>query len=104
MKRGCMNGLHNIRDNVYFVVIIDDKPCAVKYKILEKIECEIGIGYLIDVAEEQDEPEIKEFVTQQRVGNHFRICGDSLFKTREDALKKAREYFQGLAEQLSAYV
>ncbi|NIM11520.1 MAG: hypothetical protein GTO45_16490 [Candidatus Aminicenantes bacterium] len=101
MKRGCKNGMFNVKDLVYFTVIVDEKPYTVKYKILEKIECIEGFGYVIDVVQEQDDPEVLELVRQRKIGTNFRICGDSLFKTREGAVKKAREYFQKIIDQLS---
>ncbi len=101
MKRGCSNGMFNVKDRVYFTVITDDKPHTVKYKIIEKIESIEGISYVIDVVQEQDDPEVLELVRQQKVGTNFRICGDSIFKSREGAIKKAREFFQKIVEQLS---
>lgn len=101
MKRGCANGMFNVTDMVYFTVIVDDIPYTVRYKIIEKIECMEGYGYVIDVVQEQDPSEILELVKQQKIGTNFRICGDSLFKTKEGARKKAREYFEHIVEQLT---
>lgn len=100
MKRGCANGMFNVKDLVYFTVIVEDMPYTVRYKIIEKIECIEGFGYVIDVIQEQDDPEILELVKQQKIGTNFRICGDSLFKTKEGAREKAREYFLNIAEKL----
>jgi hypothetical protein len=101
MKRGCVNGTFNVEELVYFTVIVNDKPYTVKYKIIEKIKCIEGSGYVIDASQEQDDPEIPELLKQQKIGANFRICGDSLFKTKEGARKKAREYFQKIVDQLS---
>ena len=100
MKRGCKNGMYSVNDLVYFTVIVDEKPYTVKYKIIEKIECNEGFSYVIDVVQDQDDPAILELVQQRRIGTNIRICGDSLFKTKEDALKKARDYFHFIAELL----
>ncbi len=101
MKRECLNGTFNIDDLVYFTVIVDENVYTVKYKIIEKIESISGFSYVIDVVQEQDTHEVLELVRQQKIGTNFRMCGDSLFKTKEGAVKKAREYFQGIVDQLS---
>lgn len=101
MKQGCKNGMYNVKDLVFFVVIVDEIPYAVRYKILEKIECERGFSYVIDVVQEQDEPEILELVREKRIGTHFRTCGDSLFKTKKEAVEKAKEYFGKILDRLN---
>jgi hypothetical protein len=100
MKRGCQNGLHNVNDPVYFMVVADEKPYVVKYDIREKIECRQGFSYVIDTAPQQDEPELDALVEQKRIGTNFRVCGDSLFKTKGDAVKKARESFEKILAHL----
>jgi hypothetical protein len=101
MKRGCKNGMYNVKDLVYFTVIVDETPHTVKYKIIEKIESIEGFSYIIDAVQNQDEPELIELVEQQKVGTNFRICGDSIFKTKEGAQKKAKDYFQTIADLLN---
>jgi hypothetical protein len=101
MKRGCKNGMHNVADPVYFMVIVDDLPHFVRYRIIEKIESLDGFSYIIEALEDQEDPEVRELVLNKRVGSNFRICGDSLFKTEEEAVKKARDYFTMLVDQLS---
>jgi hypothetical protein len=101
MKRGCKNGMYHVKDLVYFTVIVEENPFTVKYKVIEKIESIDGISYIIDAVQEQDEPEVLALVNQQKVGTNFRICGDSIFKTKEGARNKAKEYFQSIADQLS---
>jgi hypothetical protein len=100
MKRGCKNGIHNVEDQVYFTVIVDEVPHLVRYKIVEKIESIEGFSYVIDALPEQDDPYLSELVQTRRVGTNFRICGDSLFKSAEDARKKAKQYFQDLAARM----
>ena len=75
MKRGCSNGMFNVNQMVYFTIIIDDTPYIVKYKIIEKIECAEGFGYVIDVEQEQEESALAELIRQGKVGANFRICG-----------------------------
>jgi hypothetical protein len=101
MKRGCKNGMHNIEDRVYFMVLVDDLPYIVKYKVIEKIESIDGFSYVIEAMEDQEDPGIREMVLQKRIGSNFRICGDSLFKTEEECMNKARDYFAMLVDQLS---
>ena len=101
MKRGCKNGMHNIKDLVYFMVLVDDLPYIVRYKVIEKIESIDGFSYVIETMEDQEDPEIREMVQQKRIGSNFRICGDSLFKTEEECVNKARDYFAMLVDQLS---
>lgn len=101
MKRGCKNGMHNVDDRVYFMVLVDDLPYIVRYKIIEKIESINGFSYVIEAMEDQEDPEIREMVLQKRIGSNFRICGDSLFKTEEECVNKARDYFAMLVDQLS---
>jgi len=101
MKRGCKNGTFTIGDRVYFMVIVDDLPYFIRYKINEKIESANGFSYVIEALEDQEDPEVREMVLNKRVGSNFRICGDSLFKTEADAVNKAREYFTMLVDQLS---
>jgi len=104
MKRGCKNGNYKVNDLVYFTVIVDEQPFTVKYKILEKIENNDGFSYVIDAVQEQEDPVILELIQQRRIGTNIRICGDSLFKSKEDAVKKARDYFHyiaGLLDKIS---
>jgi enolase len=101
MKRGCKNGMYKVAELVFFTVIVDETPYTVKYKIIEKIESIDGFSYIIDVVQDQDDIEILELLKQKRIGTHFRICGDSLFRTKEAAAKKARNYFQSIADQLN---
>lgn len=100
MKRGCQNGTYNVAELVYFTVVVDETPYTVKYKIIEKIESIEGISYVIDVVQEQDYTETLELVRQKKIGTNFRICGDSLFKTKESAAKKAKAYFKAIIDQL----
>ncbi len=93
--------MHNVEDLVYFTVIVDEVLYAVKYKIIEKIEAIEGFSYVVDVLEEQDEPEVAQLVRQKRVGNNFRVCGDSLFQNKEDARQKARKYFQDMLARMA---
>ncbi len=102
MKKGCRNGNFNLKDLVYFMVVVDESPYAVIYKVIEKIESSDGISYTIDVIQEQEEPAVLELVAQGKVGANFRTCGDSIFPTREGAVAKARDYFQRIADQLVA--
>lgn len=101
MKLGCKNGMYKINDLVYFVIIVDEIPYAVRYKIREKIECDRGFSYVIDVAQDQYEPGITQLIQQKRVGTNFRTCGDSLFKTKSEAIQKAREYFTKILDHLN---
>lgn len=93
--------MYNVTDPVYFMVLVDDLPYIVKYKIVEKIENIDGFSYIIEALEDQEDPAVREMVMEKRIGSNFRVCGDSLFKTEEACVKKARDYFSMLVDQLS---
>ena len=100
MKQKCQNGVHCLNDEVFFTVIVNERLYFVKYKIIEKIESLQGFSYAVEVLQEQIDDNVNELVRSKNVGTGFRVCGDSLFKTKEEAILKNRTYFERLLSQL----